>query len=529
MNIKDSIIATKSLLSDEASQPVFINKNQEFITDLNSSYQSNQVIFQTQSLENSQMMHNFQESFVVFPMVGHLVTTKAISLTQAKYAMILKSHDSIVSTCEVEIDRTKVIQEANYLCLKNAFEEYSTGSNENTSQNAGLENHLKCDPKAWTYSTANGLHQNRLRLHSNPNDLHSNDAIKSNVNYLDVEKEAIISDTVNGEFGNSRLVAESATEYVYYFTVVVRMRKLIPLFSKLPLLQGCYMQLKFKINQVTNYVIDTVVDGPGLVVNGTVATANMAYDTCPFMNVTTEYDLIDGTGTEHTDGYTNKLTMSLKLVENGIYKHEITRPRFYISSYTPSPIFMQELLSLPPKVLRFHDFIVSKLENNTGNVSLNLSSSQRDIEKIVVIPVLSKVSNGTTNVVNGLGSAFTGMNASPINIKRMNLRVANTQLYSNGHDFDYERFMDEMDGGDSYDSNLRQQTTTHGITYDDFQNVHKYYVFNTSRFLSPDAPTSTSYQLEGAITNGKIYDFYVIMYQRNTFTIDTMTSKVVRV
>ena len=42
-------------------------------------------------------------------------------------------------------------------------EEYNNGSVDNTKQNDDLENHMKCDAKAWHNETEGGLHQNRFR------------------------------------------------------------------------------------------------------------------------------------------------------------------------------------------------------------------------------------------------------------------------------------------------------------------------------------------------------------------------------
>jgi hypothetical protein len=194
-----------------------------------------------------------------------------------------------------------------------------------------------------------------------------------------------------------------------------------------------------------------------------------------------------------------------------------------MSSYSLSESLDAQILSNPVRTLNYKELIHSQYLNNVGYFSLNLASSTRDIERLIIIPVLSVGSNGTHLggvKVNGLNSITHGLNTSPINIDNLRLNVSGRPLYTQPLTFSYEQFLQEM-----YDVN-GTKSTNGSISLSDFENVYHYFVFDLSRGSVEDIGAKASYELSGTIDGSLHYDFYIFFEQKKHISIDLTTAQI---
>jgi hypothetical protein len=528
---KDDIIAQQVLQSSQLHTPEMLSKNMIFTEDINDVYTNNICTFQLQAISNSNHVVDIKNSYIVLPMLGKLTTTEPITLEQARHSMIMKSDMSAIHNIDVELSNHQCQEPINNLSVYKSFIDHTTGSAKKDEFNSGLKTYHKMTGDAWYYDTEGGLRQDKINFLGKKEDLGKgyvyNQGVSSNLNYEDAHKTAVLGEDSMKKYGEPRLEKQTGSDLIWYYHhyCVVRLGDMSSFCEQLPLVSGPYMQLKIRLNQITDYKVTVT---PASIIT---KSHNMANEFCPFFRASTPSDFFKEyteAGEPNNANATNDFTYELKLGKIGAEQHDMTRPRWVMSSYSLSESLDSQILSNPVRTVNYKELIHSQFMNVKDYFSLNLASSTRDIERLIVVPVLSGASNGKQSLgvkVNGLMSCTHGLNTSPININNLRLNVSGRPLYTQPLTYGYEQFLQEM-----HDVN-GTESSNGSISLKDFANVYHYYVFDLSRVAVSDIGSKTSYEISGTIDKGSApnsleYDFYVFFEQRRHITVDITTAQI---
>jgi hypothetical protein len=347
--------------------------------------------------------------------------------------------------------------------------------------------------------------------------------VVSPFNYANPAQATLMTGQNPSFLGKDRLEqGADAKTWFYHHYCVVRLGDISTFCEQLPMLTGPYFQLKIRLNQVMDYKITVT---PGSLIT---KAHNMSNDICPFMRMSTpsdghdEYDQAGDLGAAHlTTDYTYELRLgSLK---DGT-SHDMSRPRWVMATYSLSETLDAQILSNPVRTLNYTELNHAQFLNvPSGYFSFNLSSSTRDMERLVIIPMLSADSNGahTGGVkVNGLASITHGLNTSPCVIENMKLNVSGRPLYTQPFRYDYEQYLQEM-----YDV-VGNKNNNGSISLEDFTNIYHYFSYDLSRVDVSDIGAQASYEINGTLMNSSKYDFYVFFVQRRHIDVDITTSQI---
>lgn len=526
---KDDIIAQQVMQTSQLHTPEMLAKNMIYTEDINDSYTNNICTFQLQAISNSNHAVDIKNSYLILPMLGHLVTTEPISIEQARQSMIMKSSIAAIHNVDIELSNMQVQEPINNISMYKNFIDHTTGSVDKDEWNDGLKIYHKMTGDAWFFDTEGGLRQDKISFDGISEKYGGmaiyNKGVKSNLRFAHPDKAPILDQDTLSKYKQPRFEIITDKDFYYHHYCIIRLGDLSSFCEQLPLITGPYFQMKIRLNQVSNYKVTVKPDSIRT------KSHNMSNDFCPFFRASTlsdthqEYtqDLVTKAYSVGSVNATNDFTYELKLGKIAGKSHDMGRPRWVMASYSLSESLDSQLLANPVRTLNYKELIHSQYLDQDGYFSLNLASSTRDIERLIIIPVLSASSNGTHTggiKVNGLNSCTHGLNTSPINIDNLRLNVSGRPLYIQPLTFSYEQFLQEM-----HDVN-GSKSTNGSISLSDFENVYHYFVFDLSRGSVEDIGAKASYELSGTINGPLHYDFYIFFEQKKHISVDLTTAQI---
>jgi hypothetical protein len=458
---------------------------------------------------------DFRDAYITVPMVGSLTSTENIDIDQARHSMILKSHDAILSNIQVRMQQQSIQEVFQNPSLYWNYKKLVTYSQDDLKTKGELVGFRKDKSDAFYFDTASGLSNAVTALSDvdrDGDDRTVNSAIKSPYEYDDAKKSAIIDLSQRHAFGHSVVIKESATEYTFKFTSVLRLRDICEYFNVAPLIKNPLVEITLRYNQVNSYVVNMSADHKVSTVS-----SNLQGVTCPFMRGAVY-------GKEGSVARTE--TYSLKISQNGLKTHTQAYPRLYIPVYTPSPEYEMEFLSNPLRTVNYNHIIQGVHQDVAQSFNVTLSNSASRIDTIIMIPILSKGSNGSDQQSPLLGP-FCSELPCPTLISNFNVKIGGRTYYQQPIDYDYENFLHENNGAQSIDANLMSGSSSGLINLMDFQNMHHYYVVDVSRKSDSDQSVPASYSISGTFADAsKKYDLYFFMVQNKSVSVDVTNSQI---
>lgn len=539
--LADMIMEEKSI-----SASPFLSKNLMYVEDTGNGYpySNNIVQFQTTSLSNGGHSISLKDAYILLPLVCTLSTSEAITVEQAKQSCIMKSDISPIQSVEIELNHVKVEDEFANIALYKAFIDHSTGSAIKDEFNSGLKIYHKHDAEAWRVDLGIGLRQDLVHHQNIKSDIVDdkyityNSALKSNLLYEDTTKNGILNVESITRYGQGYFKVIDSQNYEYHHVVMIKLGDLSNFCKEVPLISNAYLDIKLRLNQVSDYTIKTktVDDDIGSSL-GVVSNNMSSSDFVPFMRASTQYDNYSGydisgnlVPSSGDVNYSYKLQCASVTTSYGSARHHIGRPRLIFPTYSVSDTLNSDIITNPVRHLNYYGVLSSYHLDQQDYFSIKLQSSIKDIDRIIVVPILNKKNCGAYSPlkVNGLSSVTHGLNCSPIRINNLKLEVSGLPLYTQPNIYSYEHYLMEM-----HDTQGSKQRNG-GISLSDFSNLYGYMVFDVSRSDSADINVSASYQLSGSIakvdplSDSLSYDFYVFMEQQRSTTIDITTGSVLK-
>jgi hypothetical protein len=507
MNIKDDVIASLNNLEQDEKLSLMYDKQTIFLSDSNGGrdYSINQSVFNTNSLTLDGRYCEF--------MVGSLTSTENINIDQARHSLIMKSHDSIISSVQVRVAQQSIQEPFSNPSLYWNYKKLVTYSQDDLKNKGELIGFRKDKSDAYYFNQESGISNVAIGLTDTEKDTAGRtlNNIKSPYEYDDAKKSDIITLSERHAYGCDVVIKESDTEYTFKFTAVIRLRDICSFFETCPLMKGSNLELTIRYNQVNSYVVEL---GPDKGIK--TISSNLQGNTCPFLRCSVN----------SKEGASGTETYSLKVSQNGLKTHTFPYPRLYLPMYIMSPELESDFLSNPMRNISYQNIIQGVHQDVNQSFNVTLSNSASRIDTIIMIPVLSKESNGSDNL-SPLHGPFCSEVPSPTLISNFNLKIGGRTYYNQPIDYLFENFLNEHNGSQGLDANLLAGSSSGLINLKDFTNMHHYYVVNVSRKADADQGVPASYSVSGTFSDPtKKYDLYFFMVQNKSVSLDVTNSQI---
>jgi hypothetical protein len=152
------------------------------------------------------------------------------------------------------------------------------------------------------------------------------------------------------------------------------------------------------------------------------------------------------------------------------------------------------------------------------------------MKRLICVPCIASTANGsTTHKFSPCISPFTTepSTCSPYLIQDFNIQLGGLNLYQNGRNYNYETFLDEMNGKYGMESNMTTGMCSSRISLNDYNNNYGYLVADLSRRAPEDDMVSISLQVSGKVTSLLPLDLFFYIEVEKTIVIDLKTGQMV--
>jgi len=413
-----------------------------------------------------------------------------------------------------------------------------------------------------------------------------------------------ITDVTRQQLVNQNRIFNTTTYSAMYITATVRLRDLHSVFDNFPLSRGGIFKFiintntpQFTVTKLPNTTAPAVSGGSIRLLGGTHPTAAPA-SAASFWNVTLpQYPVLhfdsssyssvgastsnpimvascfgqsgfasDGLSTTFTAGadapgtITNYNTAVLKLnvsvsvqrVVNSMHNAlNVTAQSFpcrlYVPLYTMQEDYQKQYLAIGQKKFHYTDIFsnvqtVQSIAGGSTNFSLNVFNGLKNIQKIIVIPIINDKSNckpdGAT-AATGTRPAILAKNAfsplispfasepgttSPLYgcLTELNVRLGGKPVLSGNSKYNWEMFYEQLYGDNSINGSQLMGLNSGLVNERNWRQNYNYYVFDCSRFSnSNDMPQGV--ELIGTLNSKLDVDLFVFAEVKKDFTLDLST------
>ena len=494
METKDNLNFNWTLsneMSVGATKP-FLKKEKIFIIDNNgySDYSRNQSQFESISIANSGKWADYRNAYIAMGVVVLVQSNKDLG---SDPVIDIKNNLHFIDSISVDYNNENVVQ-----------------------QNANISPYLNF--KQHTTETFQSQHINSHTGYRKDSGYAYNDSVGITHNYTDevsvnpsfVKSNSFITGTMLKDKGeNYFVISDNGLTHTYYYTCIIRLKDFL-FFDKMPMTRGSNLKITINFNQGSAY-------SQYVAVNGAVGahlktTASLKGTVMPVFRIN---KLLPSVANDYEN-----ITVSV----GGT--HEIKQCRLYVPLYTFDPK-VQEMYQVMQKKVLYEDCYIRHLKDVKGSFEFVLSNYASRLQRLVIVPILSKNSNGLSQSVSAKHSPFAlePSTCSPFHLKRFNVKLNGINLYSNEYKYGYESFLDEMNGVYGANGNLDETNVCSSmISLRDYNSNFGYIVCDLSRRSQFDDFLSQNVEIFGEIGgDAKSYDFLCYLTIHKDITLELAT------
>ena len=550
--------------NEQKNEFLFQNVQHVWIPDQNSgSYPNSQILFDCASLSNSGKYIDFQNSYVVVPLVVTTVLTGS-TVTNAENAFMtsLKNgYHQHINSMSVEITNAQVVSLTNFSNLDINYKLLTTSSVEDernflpsinfhkdtaesimyagaaSAVGVGEYNNV-IKQSLWTSATGwgkTGWNCNNGRLQRMLNT--SFDPV--NAMYGSGGAKLVNENSTKAVGKNYYTAAGSNTDNVHYILATIPLKIIHDLFKKMPLVKGAYMRLILNLNTQCQSVV-------------TIAGGNYSGYTTTSLNQTFPLMLSPiGAGEGFVIGATTGITTSIGIAKSyntaTTYSHPVSTCRLYCRLVEMGPAAEEAYLSaVPTKTILYNDILSYQSLNNASgsNVSQILTNGVSRPRYLLIIPQLagaingSAVANLTTSYTAGVGQLGTPMNSpfssSPgttapgASITNLNVLVSGQNIYQSNYTYGFEEWLNEVRGSNAINGGVSLGLSSGLLSQNDWENGYRFIYVDLSRRVSqPNDDISRSIQVIFTNSANTAMDYFMIVGYEKQLTISTSTGSLI--
>ena len=221
--------------------------------------------------------------------------------------------------------------------------------------------------------------------------------------------------------------------------------------------------------------------------------------------------------------------------------------RLYVPLYTMQEDYQKQYLALGQKKFHYTDIFsnvqtVQSIAGGNTNFSLNVFNGLKNIQKIIVIPIINDKSNcissaataqDTTNPEKLARNPFSPLispfasepaTTSPLYgcLTELNVRLAGKPVLSSNSKYNWEMFYEQLYGDNSINGSQLMGLNSGLVNERNWKQNYNYYVFDCSRFSnSNDMPQGV--ELIGTLNSKLNIDLFVFAEVKKEFILDLST------
>lgn len=495
----DNLVFEESI-NAEIEQSEFISKKWVYVNDNNSQNYSTQVVIDTTSIANSGAYVNWQESYIVAPLIlGVSCNNARFSTDGSQNAKVCEAIGlkngfwNIVNSFNIEYNNQTVVQQTAFTNVHRSFKAHTSFSQDDLKNEAMTLGYYPDTPNTWSFKAspgnANGV--GVINTENNTGFATRNSWIYGQTaNQTTVMPLASRSDNFSSTF-----TVESTTKAYFTIYAKLRLKDLADFFGKTPLLKGSTIRLLINTNQVTNF---SITYGAALIT--TVSTPSLQGYSNPVM-VDTE-KLATLTGVASGDVFNFSLSIVKDYTSTATAGNSSLKSwRLYAPIYKMNPIAEQRYLSLAPtKKVHYNDIFQYQFSGigATDNFNILVTNGITNIKSVLVVPFLTATANGGISPHQSPYST-AGATPDPIVITNFNILVSGVNLFQQNELYDFEIFNHELKSSNQLNGNLTTGLTSGLIGEYEFSNLYRYYYGNCARILPSEEGVSRSVQIVGQV------------------------------
>ena len=497
---QDNVSYDKSMeLDGSIADKPYLSKEMLYVIDNNGStnYSRNQVEFETVSLSNNGKWCDYRNGYISIPVVT-VLTSGTVFADDNETGILFKSdYCNIIDSVTIDYGNNNKIQQNANISPYLVFKKHTTFSENDVVVNGHTLGYRK-DGRDWDYEDGAGIMNCDEDL--NPQKVQCTNHDDNQLKVIGTTAK-LSGDNVYEEYTDPG--PPELYTHVFYHDCVIRLKDLM-FFDQLPMVRGANVKITLRLNQGS--VKMTRVGGETIV-----HTSQLTGSVFPVMRRVLR-NAVD--------------TISVKVVENGLYRHEKSQCRLYIPVYTMAPSFEDKYLAVSQKKVTYEDVFVTHLRNLKANFQAVLTNSLSRMQRLVIVPILSASDNGDLKISPQESPyASEPSTCSPHFVRDFNVQLSGSNIYKQNVNYKYEQFLNEMCG--TFGTNANQVTglSSSLISQKDYNENYGYIVVDLSRRYNYDNETPMSVQINGIIASPKALDFICyITYLKDT-TIDLLTGQ----
>lgn len=530
----DNLVFEESL-NAEIEQSEFISKKWVYVNDNNNGNYSTQVVIDTTSIANSGAYVNWQEAYIVMPLILGVVCSvagkiTANTLSEAQKTGLISSivlkngFWNMIHSFNVEYNNQTVIQQTAYTNVYRSFKAHTSFSKDDLTNEAMTLGYYPDSSQSWSYDAAANAKGRGISNNDFSNNQGSFERIKHSYPGFNTQSAVMSRDARDNNF--SSVLSPSTTGGKCFFKIYakLRLKDLADFFGKTPLLKGSTLRLLINTNQVSNFQISYANVGDSI---NTFSGYSAQGQTNPIMIDTQRLktEVLNVGGNSAGD-----FTFSLSIFKDNTStatggQSALSSCRLYAPVYKFNPIAEQRYLSLAPtKKVNYNDIFTYQFTGIGSNKDFNflVSNGIVNIKSITVIPFLTQDDNG---LISPHQSPYTSAPSTPdpIILNNFNVLVSGVNLFQQNQLYDYEMFNHELKSSNQLNGNLTTGLTSGLIGELEFSNLYRYYYGNCARILPSEEGVSRSVQIIGKNTSGKAIDLMIFVEFQKSIEIDIST------
>ena len=495
--------SSESSFSNQAEKP-YLKKELLYVIDNNGStdYSRNQVTFETVSLSNNGRWADYRNAFVSIPMIAILTREAGEGLAEPEGKKLLNfkgSNVNIIDSMIVDYGNDNVIQQNGNISAYLTFKQHTQWSQDDVNVNKHLG--YRKDSADWSYSEVGGIQNNA----SVPTDV-----FKHNDN----GKELLLSNANLKSSGENHYERVSDLIHVYHYDCIINLKDTM-FFSEMPSVRGGNFKITFNLNQSTSVITYGAGGVATKVVNSLKGSSNFL--------LRTAHEPPADTKTE---------TISLKVVQNtqnGVTRtHQKGQCRLYVPVNTMSDVAEKQYMSKGLQTVLYEDLYVQHIRSKSGNFQELLTNSLARMQRLVIVPMLSKYTNSNNILVNTPQESCMSSepaSCSPCFIKDFNVQLSGSNVYQQNISYKYESFLNELNGKFGVNANMESGLCSSLLNMDDYNSNFGYIVVDLSRRYAHDDNVPLSVQISGMIESAKELDLLCFISYTKQLSIDLLTGQ----
>ena len=559
------------MASQSESEPnIFLKKDYiQVLDNMNSQYSSNQLVFDTSQISNSNKYCNYREAYINLPLTLCLATTTVsntfapqVAGTSADYSVGLKnSYFSMIHSMSVDLGGTTICQTTPYMSLYNNFKLLTTLSYQDLLTIGPSIGFYPDNSASWSYNTAVSVYGS-IGVSNNVNNFVApvvtgalNSLETSNTGLYQRQKAwnfNVAGLTAPNQSAFSALITQSSLNTIYKSNVIktaagiwqcqivanIYLRHLHSFFDKLPLVKGAFMKITLNLNNsVCAFTADT----------GATRNLNQVQASSSFplggVNPIMISSAIAGSGNAGLPaGVTTTYVASVCVGGNAIDATARTAGSttgFLVNAslvcplYTMNPQYEQAYLANVVRKIDYEDiyqYQVLNVPSNTAGGSFNnlITNGIAGLKSVLVIPFHSPVA-AVNNSISPLQSAFDpagGGTTSPLTfLNNFNVVISGQNALYNSEKYTYEAFLNQLLGCNGINGSQVDGLSSGLISQYDFESSYNYYYVNVDRSLPIERGVSKSVNIIGQNMSAFAVDLYVFITYGVSLQINIITGQ----